>query len=233
MLQRLGFLSGAAAATAGTPSLGALQLTSRFQGLWKTLSYPPSIEFWPWSCNSERHLFRWISGSKNFRRQTCWAAKQRHRKRRNSRSGAHRFNKKMKFFRDLSNATPWWYADMQLCYSVIQQVDLLGGSRDTASAATSSAPADLLGAMERPSVTSDQCSAFFCNHRALPLLGFIIYIFLLRLVPRSLGRMSSEEHEVRDTKKFSFNSATLGRAFSAPVASSPAPVVWTLDAWAF
>ena len=37
--------------------------------------------------------------------------------------------------------------------------------------------------------------------------------------------MSSEEHEVRDTKKFSFNSATLGRAFSAPVASSPAPVV--------
>lgn len=56
MLQRLGFLSGAAAATAGTPSLGALQLTSWFQGLWKTLSYPPSIEFWPWSCNSERHL---------------------------------------------------------------------------------------------------------------------------------------------------------------------------------
>lgn len=37
--------------------------------------------------------------------------------------------------------------------------------------------------------------------------------------------MSSEEHEVRDTKKFSFNSATLGRVFSAPVASSPAPVV--------
>lgn len=37
--------------------------------------------------------------------------------------------------------------------------------------------------------------------------------------------MSSEAHEVRDTKKFSFNSATLGRVFSAPVASSPAPVV--------
>ena len=56
MLQRLGFLSGAAAATAGNPSLAALQLTPWFQSLWKTLYYPPSIEFWPWSCNSERHL---------------------------------------------------------------------------------------------------------------------------------------------------------------------------------
>ena len=70
-------------------------------------------------------------------------------------------------------------------------------------------------------ITASVC---FCNHRALRLLGFVI-LFLLRLVPRSLGRMSNEEHEVRATKKFSFNSATIDRVSSAPVASSPAPVV--------
>lgn len=189
---------------------------------------------------------RWISGSKNCRRQTCWAAKQRHRKRWNSRSGAHRFSKNTRFYHDLSNVTPWWYADMQLCCSVIQQVDLLGGSRDTASAATSSAPADLLGAMERPSVTSLIAlslgrAASVCLQTSVPHFSAIIEpsprlvslcFLLIRLVPRSLGRMSNEEHEVRDTKKFSFNSAT-GCVFSAPVASSPAPVVWTLDAWAY
>ena len=55
---------------------------------------------------------RWISGSKNFRRQTCWAAKQRHRKRWNSRSGAHRFNKKMSFF---SISQTLRHGDMPIC----------------------------------------------------------------------------------------------------------------------
>ena len=75
----------------------------------------------------------------------------------NSLSGAHRFNKSrvfpvlffprsLKRYATICRCAP--------CRSMIQQVDLLGGSRDIARAATSNAPADLLQATEKPSVTS-------------------------------------------------------------------------------